>query len=144
MAAAVRRELAAAEARYEMARAEMLTLREEYLTSSQELQRRNEELEEAQRQLDSSNRQLIRRNQELTRLAGDLSNLLAAVDIPILMLDSDLRIRRFTGNADQVLNLTASDVGRPSAKIAAELEVPDWDRLLLAVMENFHTVEREV
>ena len=44
---------------------------------------------------------------------ADLVNLLDTVDIPIVILDADRRIRRFTPRARDVLNLQATDVGRP-------------------------------
>jgi len=36
------------------------------------------------------------RNMELAQLGDDLLNLLGGVNIPIIMLGNDLRIRRFT------------------------------------------------
>ena len=55
-------------------------------------------------------------------------NLLTTVDIPILFLDMDRRIRRFTPKARNILNVLPSDFGRPFDDIKTNIEVPDLDR----------------
>jgi len=44
---------------------------------------------------------------------SDLLNLLATVDIPIVILERERRIRRFTPKARSILNVVAADLGRP-------------------------------
>jgi len=136
---------------YESAREEMHAVNEETLSSSEELQSTNEELETAKEELQSSNEELTTlndelqsRNGELSQLTNDLSNLLIGVDIPIVILDGGLRIRRFTPAAEKVFSLIATDVGRPFTDMASRLEVPKWDELVAEVMGQHHIVEREV
>jgi two-component system, chemotaxis family, CheB/CheR fusion protein len=135
------------EATYE----ELKAANEEGLSSNEELQSTNEELETAKEELQSSNEELTtlndelqNRNAELGQLTNDLSNLLVGVNIPIVILDHDLRIRRFTPMAESVLNLIPTDVGRPFRQIAPNLIVSDWDQLFSEVLDQLHTVEREV
>lgn len=92
---------------------------EEIQSSNEELQSINEELETAKEELESSNEELTtlndelqNRNQELTTLNDDHTNLFSSVSLPVLMLDRDLRIRRFTPQAEIALNLTSTDLGR--------------------------------
>jgi two-component system CheB/CheR fusion protein len=136
---------------YEAAKEEMRAVNEETLSSSEELQSTNEELETAKEELQSSNEELTtlndelqNRNGELGTLANDLSNLLVGVDIPIVILDSDLRIRRFTPTAEKVFSLIATDVGRPFTDIASRLDVADWTALLSEAIGKQRVVEREV
>ena len=136
---------------HEAASEEMRAMNEEVLSSNEELQSTNEELETAKEELESSNEELTtlndelqKRNAELSQLTDDLSNLLTGVNIPILFLDADLRIRRFTPLAGNVLNLIATDVGRPLTDIASTLDVADWGELTSQVIQHSQVIEREV
>ena len=129
----------------------MKAANEEILSSNEELQSTNEELETAKEELQSSNEELVtlndelqHRNAELNVLTHDLSNLLVGVDVPVLVLDGDLRVRRFTPTAGALMNLIAGDVGRPFSNIASTLDVTDWNVLLHEVTEHGRVVEREV
>ncbi len=52
------------------------------------------------------------------------------------MVGRDLRIRRFTRAIEPMLNLIASDVGRPITDLRSRIELPDLRRLLLDAMEG--------
>lgn len=156
--AKLERELAAAReylrsliADHEAAEEEMTASNEEILSSNEELQSTNEELETAKEELQSTNEELATTNEELRHrnaelgiLNDDLGNLLTGVNIPIVILDSGLRIRRFTPMAEKMLNLIATDVGRPFSHISSNLKVADLDELLSDVLGNLRTVEQEV
>jgi two-component system CheB/CheR fusion protein len=138
-------------AEHETAQEEMKAANEEILSSNEELQSTNEELETAKEELQSSNEELVtlndelqHRNAELDVLTHDLSNLLVGVDIPVLVLDAELRVRRFTPMASVLLNLIVGDIGRPFSNIASTLDVTDWKEILGAVTTLGHPVEREV
>jgi two-component system CheB/CheR fusion protein len=138
-------------AEHETAQEEMKAANEEILSSNEELQSTNEELETAKEELQSSNEELVtlndelqHRNAELNVLTHDLGNLLVGVDIPVLVLDADLRVRRFTPMAGELLNLIAGDVGRPFSNIASTLEVTDWKEMFTTVTDRGQPLEREV
>jgi len=135
----------------ETVQAEMRAANEEVLSSSEELQSTNEELETAKEELQSSNEELLtlneelqHRNNELGVLGHDLNNLLVGVDIPVLVLDANLCVRRFTPVAGSLLNLIAGDVGRPFSDIASGLDVDDWETLFPEVLQQGRRIEREV
>jgi two-component system CheB/CheR fusion protein len=82
---------------------ELQAANEEILSSNEELQSTNEELQTAKEELESTNEelhtvneQLHNRNFELTEANTDLVNLLSSVNIAMVMLGRDLRIRRVT------------------------------------------------
>ena len=111
----------------------------------------NEELETAKEELQSSNEELTtlndelqNRNAELGQLTDDLSNLLIGVNIPIVILGADRRIRRFTPAAERLLNLIPSDVGRPIGDIKTNIDAPELDREISEVIDNVAVVERDV
>ena len=96
----------------EVANEELQSSSEEAQSSNEELQSINEELETSKEELESSNEELAtlndelhNRNLELAIVNDDLNNLNVSVNIPLLMLDRDLRIRRFTPQAEKVLSL---------------------------------------
>ena len=135
---------------YEATNEELQSASEEAQSSNEELQSINEELETSKEELESSNEELItlneelnNRNAELGRLNSDLVNLLSSVQMPILMLDSQLRIRRFTPAAEKLLNLIPTDAGRPIADLKLNLDCPDLERLIEEVIDTVSVREIE-
>src|SRR5205085_1691763 len=110
------------------------TANEELISGNEELQSMNEELQTAKEELQSANEELTTVNDELhsgnreMNLANsDLVNLLNTVEIPIVFLDANRRIRRFTPQAQHILNVLGTDVGRPIDDIKLKVAVPDLD-----------------
>ncbi|MBZ5594350.1 MAG: PAS domain-containing protein [Acidobacteriia bacterium] len=130
---------------------ELRSANEEIQSSNEELQSTNEELETAKEELQSSNEELNTVNEELenrnaqvAQINDDLRNLLSSVHIPIVMVSSDLRIRRFTPQAEKVFSIIASDVGRPIGNIRPNIIIPNLEQLLTEVIETLRTHEAEV
>ena len=83
-----------------------MSANEELVSSNEELQSLNEELQTAKEELQSTNEELSTlneemqtRNAELNSANSDLVNVLASVEVPILIVDGNRRIRRFTPKA---------------------------------------------
>ena len=119
-------------------------------SSNEELQSINEELETSKEELQSTNEELStvndelqNRNEEITQSNSDLVNVLSGVDIPILLIGNKLQIRRFNASAGNVLNLIATDIGRPISDIRSNINVPDLDKLILEVIESLKIKEQE-
>ncbi len=130
---------------------ELRSANEEVQSSNEELQSTNEELETAKEELQSSNEELTtlneeleNRNQELALSNSDLLNLLASVDIPIIMLDSALRIHRFNPGAQRTLNLLPTDVGRSIRDLKLPLQVDNLDQMIMGVVDNLEARELKV
>jgi two-component system, chemotaxis family, CheB/CheR fusion protein len=130
---------------------ELQSANEEILSSNEELQSTNEELDTAKEELQSTNEEINTvneelhvRNEDLSRANSDLVNLLAGVQIAIVFLTNDLRIRRFTPMAEKVLNLISADVGRPISNIRPNINCPDLEELINDVVESVAPKEREV
>ncbi|HEX5765576.1 MAG TPA: chemotaxis protein CheB, partial [Woeseiaceae bacterium] len=135
----------------EAANEELRSANEEVLSSNEELQSTNEELETAKEELQSLNEelttvneQLQSRNLELNRLNNDLSNFFGSTQIPLVMLGTDLKLRRFTPAAEKAFNLHEADVGRPLGDIRLSADVPDLEALVLETQETMQLREREV
>jgi two-component system CheB/CheR fusion protein len=65
---------------------------------------------------------------DLSRANNDMNNLLAGTGIGTVFLDMRLRILRFTPTASMIINLIASDVGRPVGHLVSNLV--GYDRLV--------------
>jgi two-component system CheB/CheR fusion protein len=125
---------------------ELRAANEEILSSNEELQSTNEEMETAKEELQSANEELTtvneelqNRNAELNSINNDVNNLLASVQIPIVMLGSDLRIRRFTPTAEKLLNLISSDIGRPISDISMNISPAALEELISGVIDSAQT-----
>ena len=130
---------------------EMRAANEEVLSSNEELQSLNEELETSKEELESANEELTtlndelqNRNMTLDQLNNDMINLLTSVNLPVIMLGSDLRIRRFTPVAEKLLNIAATDVGRSILHTQLAMNVPDLETSILNVINTGATKEEEV
>lgn len=124
---------------------------EEILSSNEELQSTNEELQTAKEEIQATNEELstindelFRRNAETTRISDDFQNLLSSINIPILMLEGDLRIRRFTPTAATLFNLIPSDVGRPLSNINHRLMIRDLEERILNVISTLNQTTHEI
>jgi two-component system CheB/CheR fusion protein len=135
----------------EAANEELQSANEEVLSANEELQSTNEELDTAKEELQSTNEELNTvneelhgRNEELSRLNSDLMNLLGSVQIAIVIVSADLRIRRFTPMAERVLNLIPADVGRPIGHIKPNIDCPDLEEQIVQVIDTVTPLEHEV
>jgi two-component system CheB/CheR fusion protein len=124
---------------------ELRSINEEMQSGNEELQSTNEEMETSREELQSVNEELAtvnaelqQRLDELTRTNNDMSNLLAGTGVATIFLGDDLRIRRFTPSATQVVNLIPGDVGRPLSHIASNLV--GYDRLTEDTQEVLRTL----
>jgi two-component system CheB/CheR fusion protein len=72
-----------------------------------------------------------------------LTNLLASVNLPILMLGRDLKIRQFTPQARPLLNLIGADVGRPIRHLKPNVDIPGLEERALAVIDDMIPQELE-
>lgn len=131
---------------------ELQSASEEVQSACEELQSANEELETSKEEIQSSieelttvNDELHDRNAELNRVNGDLENLFDSAQLAIIILGSDLRIRRFTPMAEKFFNLVATDIGRPLVDIHMELKgLPDLVPLLISTMDSVSIQEHAV
>ncbi|MFZ0733284.1 MAG: chemotaxis protein CheB [Candidatus Sulfotelmatobacter sp.] len=147
----LREQLKALIEEHETTSEEFKTANEEVLSSNEELQSTNEELETAKEELQSSNEELTtlneelqNRNTELSLANNDLLNLLGNVNIPVVMVGNDVRIRRFTPPAQKLLNLIPADMGRRLREIRPNLDLEDFESVVRATIETSTMHEQEV
>lgn len=158
IAAELREALAAAQAyvssvteQYAVTNQALAETNEQLQTANEELQSANEELETAKEELQSTNEELTTVNdelqgryQEVNDLGNDLQNLIASVDIPIVIVDLQRRVRRFTPRARSAFNLLPGDVGRAISEIRPNVDAPELDAWIAGVIETATAAEAEV
>ncbi len=115
---ATQRNLAGTIRQLEDANERLRSSNEEVTAMNEELRAANAELESSGEELRIVNDELELKVEETARTSADLENLISATEIPILFLDLDLRIQRYTPGAGGLFHLIPSDVGRPLADIA--------------------------
>ncbi|HEY3454631.1 MAG TPA: PAS domain-containing protein, partial [Bryobacteraceae bacterium] len=128
------------EAALEEARAaneELQSANEELQSSNEELGTAKEELQSTNEELTTVNEELGTRNQQLGILSDDLTNLLGAVNVPILRVDRNLCLRRFTPAAEKVFGVGSTDLQHPIRLLQSRLGTPaDFERLIRDVIES--------
>ncbi len=130
---------------------ELKSANEEILSANEELQSTNEELQTAKEEAQSANEELAtvndelrHRNLELARVNDDLVNLLGGVNIPIVMVSRDLRIRRFTPLAEKAFNLIPVRRRPADHRHQARLRVDDLGGLIHGVIDTLTPYEGDV
>jgi len=136
---------------HEATNEELTSANEEIESSNEELQSTNEELETAKEELQSTNEELTTLNEELSnrnlemmQINNDLNNLLSSIQLPIVMVDNTLTVRRATPAARETFNIMQTDIGRPLRELRPNIKIPDLENLLRDVIETLSTCERKV
>jgi two-component system CheB/CheR fusion protein len=106
-------------------------------TSKEELQSLNEESA-------TVNAELQARIDELSKSNDDMKNLLDSTEIAVVFLDSELRVRRFTPSATEIIPLTATDCGRPINHLASPLKDADLAEYGRRVLEDLALRETQI
>jgi two-component system CheB/CheR fusion protein len=130
---------------------ELAAANEELIAANEELQSTNEELQSAKEELQSTNEELTtvndelrNRNLELDRVANDLVNVLESVQIPVIMVDQALLVRRFTPTARQISSLLPEDCGRSIDDVKLKVRVDDLTDRIQRTIETMSPQESEV
>jgi two-component system CheB/CheR fusion protein len=136
---------------HEASNEELQSANEEIQSSNEELQSINEELQTSKEEIQSANEELTtvndelrNRNEQLDRAHNDLNNLIASSQLPIVMVGTDLRIRRFSPTTEKLLNLIRADVGRLIGELRFPLDLQNLDELLIEAIEGGRSSERDV
>jgi len=112
---------------------ELQASNEELMASNEELQSTNEELQSVNEELHTVNAEFQSKIVELNAINADLESLTRSAGLPLLFLDGDLRITRYTPEAAQVFRLRDVDLGRPLTELSHDLDDASlFDRLRMA------------
>ena len=138
------RELAASKESLQAIIEEQEATNEELKSANEEIESSNEELQSTNEELTTLNEELSNRNLEMMQLTNELNNLLASIQMPIVMVDNALTVRRATPAARGAFNILPTDIGRPLSELRPNIDVPDLENILRDVIETLGTHDRKV
>jgi len=123
---------------------EILSINEELQSTNEELETSKEEIQAVNEELNTVNNQLNQKVEELTEVNSDLVNFLNASEVATIFLDNELRIKRFTPSAQNLMSLIPSDLGRPVGHMTHKLTGLDLVADALGVLRGLAPVTKEV
>ena len=136
---------------YEFVNKELKTANDEILFTNEELKVINEEFETAKEELQSANEELTTVNEELQEQISELnvtnenfSSLFGSINIPIVVLDSDLCITHMTASADELLNISTNDVGRYINTLKLNIDLTNIHELIDKVLGGKKVTQHEI
>ena len=123
---------------------ELQSINEEYRSTAEELETSKEELQSINEELQTVNAELKTKLESVSRAHSDIQNLMAATDVGILFLDTQLRIKRFTPRIAELFNVAEGDEGRSITDFTHGLEYHDLAGDARAMLRDLSSTEREV
>jgi two-component system CheB/CheR fusion protein len=142
--AALSRQLAASKESLQAIIEELEATNEELKSANEEVESSNEELQSTNEELTTLNEELSNRNLETMQVNSDLNNLLASVQLPIVMVDNGLAVRWVAPTARNVFNILQTDVGRPISDLKPNISIVNLERMLSDVIDTLEARERKV
>ena len=122
---------------------ELQSLNEELQSANEELQSTNEELETSNEELQATNEELATVNEEMQIRSGELSeanadleNVFKRIGIPLMVLDTEFRIRRYTATSEQLFNIMPGDKGQLITNIGSHVVIPEFKGRLERALKN--------
>jgi two-component system CheB/CheR fusion protein len=122
---------------------ELQSLNEQYRVTVEQLETSKEELQSANTQLQAGNQELKARLHGLTGTMELAETIFASIDVPVLFLDPELLIRRFTPRLADIIDLHTVERGLPLAALKQAFD-HDLAADARSVMSSLTPVEREV
>ncbi len=123
---------------------ELQSINEEYRSTGEELETSKEELQSINEELQTVNAELKTKLETVSRAHSDIQNLMAATDVGILFLDTQLRIKRFTPGIAELFNVAEGDEGRSITDFTHGLEYHDLAGDARATLRDLSSTVREV
>lgn len=123
---------------------ELLSMNEELQSANEELQTSKEELQSTNEELETVNSELSKKVEELDVSNSDLQNFFQGSQVPILFLDREFRIQKFTPAATRIFRLIPGDLGRGITDITSFLEDTDFSRDFDQVLQSLQPLEKEL
>ncbi len=123
---------------------ELQSINEEYRSTAEELETSKEELQSINEELQTVNSELKTKLETVSLANSDIQNLMAATDVEILFLDTQLRIKRFTPRISELFNVAEGDEGRSITDFTHSLDYHDLAGDARATLRDLSSIEREV
>jgi two-component system CheB/CheR fusion protein len=116
----------------------------ELAAANEELQSLNQDLTSANEELQRLKRELHFKTLELDHTRNELASVLRGAGVAIVVLDSELRITRFTPAAGALFHLREIDIGKPIREILPSAEAADLENACMRVLKELRPQERVI
>ncbi|EFK08661.1 CheR methyltransferase, SAM binding domain protein [delta proteobacterium NaphS2] len=130
---------------------ELMSLNEELQSSNEELQSSNEELETTSEELQSTNEELNTVNEELqaksaelSMVNNDLENIISQIGLPMVILDRNLKVKRYNEAATSIFSISAGDLGQVITTVGTRLDLPELRKKIRIVIESKEALDEDV
>ena len=123
---------------------ELQSINEEYRSTAEEFETSKEELQSINEELQTVNSELKTKLESVSHAHSDIQNLMAATDVGILFLDTQLRINRFTPRIAELFNIAPGDEGRSITDFTHGLDYEDLAKDARTVLADLASIEREM
>jgi two-component system CheB/CheR fusion protein len=140
---ATRESLQATIEELETSNEELQSTNEELMASNEELQSSNEELQSVNEELNTVNAEFHEKMSILNRANADLDNMVKAVGVATIFVDSDMHLTRFSPDAAMIFKMRDGDIGRPLDEIGFVLRFPDLIDDMRRTLQSGHLLEKE-
>lgn len=110
---------------------ELQSTNEELMSANEELQSSNEELQSVNEELQTVNAEYQSKIRELVQANADIELLLSLSNIGVIILDKDLRIRRYNKDVQKAINIVPHDISRRISDLTFQVGHED-------IMEMIH------
>lgn len=123
---------------------EMASVKEEAELTNANLETSIEMLQSLKEKLQSANAKLRSSINELSRANSDIANFLEGAQVPTIVLDRDLAVRRFNTAAKNLFYLVQSDVGRPISRIHSRVSLNSVHVEAKRVLQTLSPIEAQL
>ena len=123
---------------------ELQASNEELMASNEELQSTNEELQSVNEELHTINAEFQHKIVQLNEAYADLESLSRAARIPLIFLDRNFCVTRFSAQATDLFRLREQDLGRPLFDITHDLDLPDLAAQVAVARDTRDTLRIDV
>jgi len=128
----------------QVANEELQSTNEELQSTSEEMETAKEELQATNEELNTMNEELRSRSAELNLTNDDLTNLLSNINLPVIMISKDLRLRRVNPQAERKFSITPDYLNKPITRIELGMQIPSFPDLLSQVMTKMSPKDIEI
>ncbi|HEV3298717.1 MAG TPA: chemotaxis protein CheB [Planctomycetaceae bacterium] len=137
-------ELETSNEEFKAANEEVTSVNEELQSTNEELETSKEELQSLNEEMQTVNHQLEQKVAELESTNNDLDNLLSITEVATILLDRDLRIKRFTQATTKLFRVIETDVGRPISDLAKSFTDDELLSDAQRVLESLTPLTKEI
>ncbi|MBI5163443.1 MAG: PAS domain-containing protein [Magnetospirillum sp.] len=123
---------------------ELQAANEELQSSNEELETSNEELQATNEELTTVNQELQVRSSELAEANADLINIQDNIGFPLVVVDHELRLTRYSPQAVRLFGMLHSDIGQPITALPNHLQIASLRERLRNVIFSAEPCEDEI